>query len=35
MVKEHILGLIKELIEENGKIIRWMERENLFGLVNK
>jgi hypothetical protein len=33
MVKESIFGVIKENLLEIGKIIKWMERENLLGQV--
>ena len=35
MVMEHILGQMVEHIRVNGKIIKWMARVNLLGLVNK
>ena len=33
MEKEPTPGLMEEPIEENGKIIKWMEEENSFGPV--
>lgn len=33
MGMEPILGLMEDNIKENGKIIKWMEKENLLGPV--
>lgn len=35
MAKEYTHGLMVELIKVNGKIIKWMESENSFGLMEE
>jgi len=35
MELELINGKTEEYIKDNGKIIKWMEKENLLGLMEK